>query len=219
MRTRTSRLNQPARQPEMIPPTAILNRATVQLDPRHYDLEDVPTRYFFPGELEALLHLYESVDAKTVIEFGVNSGRNPLAAFRNIPSIEQYVGIEIPVNAALSLLPIQQREVPHEPGELVRDDPRFELIVRPRGTFDLTPHDLPKCDAVFIDADHSRRGVEHDYALARKLVRPGGVIIFHDDNGRPEVQVTETLNDICAGGAIMFHVNRTWLTYQRVDES
>lgn len=214
MRTR-SRLSA---QPEMLPPTAILNRATVHLDPRHYNLEGIPTRYFYPGELETLLHLFETVGAKTVIEFGVNSGRNPLAALRNIATIKHYVGVEIPVEAAQTLLAIQRKEVPHQPGELVENDPRFELIVRDRGTFDLTAADLPQCDALFIDADHSRRGVEHDYALARKLVRPGGVIIFHDDNGRPEVQVTETLNDICAGGEIMFHVNRTWLTYQRVDE-
>ena len=35
-------------------------------------------------------------------------------------------------------------------------------------------------DLLFIDGDHSYEGVAADYRLYRPLVRPGGLIVFHD---------------------------------------
>lgn len=189
------------------------NRPSIKLAPRRYDTAGLPERYFGPGELAALLHLYESVRPRVVVEIGVNTGRNAVAALRNIPSIERYIGIDVAPDYR-TIMQVQRREVPARPGELALHDPRFELIVRSRGSFDLTPADLARADAVFIDADHSRAGVENDYALAKAIVRPGGIIIFHDDNGLPVVEVTQTLNDICAGGADIKHVAGTWLAFE-----
>src|SRR5690554_2386315 len=138
------------------------NRPSITVTPPvEYDLVGIPTRYFNPGELEILLHLIDSVKAKTVIEFGVNNGRNPLAVLRNIGSVRRYIGIDVE-SGYRTLMPVQRREIPSVPGELVLDDERFELIVRPQGSFDLTHDDLPSADVAFIDADHSRRGVLND---------------------------------------------------------
>lgn len=190
------------------------NRKSVSVSPRQYDTSGLPTRFFNPGELAALLHLFEMVDARVIIEFGVNTGRNPAAALRNIPTIDRYVGIDVEQGYE-TVMPVQRREIPDRPGELAQHDPRFELIVRKNGSFDLTEADLPECDAVFIDADHSRKGVMNDYTLAKARVRPGGIIIFHDDNCLPVVEVTQTLNDLCAQGADIVHVQGTWLAYER----
>jgi len=35
-------------------------------------------------------------------------------------------------------------------------------------------------DLLFIDGDHSYEGVKQDFLLYRELVRPGGLIMFHD---------------------------------------
>jgi predicted O-methyltransferase YrrM len=35
-------------------------------------------------------------------------------------------------------------------------------------------------DLLFIDGDHSYQGVRHDFELYHPLVRPGGVVAFHD---------------------------------------
>lgn len=196
--------------------TTARNRPSVKLSPRGYDFAGIPTRYFNPGELAALLHLYESIDARVIVEFGVNNGRTPLAAFRNLPNIERYVGVDVTPDYVTNMA-CQRREIPNVPGELALHDPRFELIVRPRGSFELTTDDLLVCDVAFIDADHSRSGVLNDYALSKELVRPGGLIIFHDDNGLPVVQVTETINDLCASGADIKHVEGTWLAYEVVE--
>lgn len=191
------------------------NRESIRLRPREYDTAGLPTRYFNSGELERLLHLYESVNPEVVIEFGVNTGRNAVAAIRNIPTIERYVGVDVTPDYRTHLQ-VQRKEIPARPGELALGLPQFELIVRPRGTFELTAEDLPQCDAVFIDADHSRVGVLNDRALALQVVRKGGVIIYHDDNCLPVVEVTQTLNDLCEQGAVIQHVADTWLAFERV---
>jgi len=193
------------------------NRESVRISPRKYKIADLPTRYFNPGELEVLLHLFESVSPKVVVEFGVNTGRNAVAAIRNIPSITRYVGVDVPPTYR-TIMPCQRREIPANPGALAAGLAEFELILRPNGTFDLAADDLPECDAVFIDADHSRKGVLNDRALALQIVRPGGIIIYHDDNCLDAVEVTQTLNTLCEGGAEITHVEDTWLSFEIVPE-
>lgn len=195
-------------------PTIARNRRSVPrpLPARAWDAAGLPTRYFHPGELDALLSLMASVDARVVVEFGVNTGRNAAAALRNLP-LDQYVGVDV-VPGYVPQMAVQRREVPAFPGHLAASDPRFTLILRPRGTFDLASADLPLAHLVFIDADHSRAGVENDTALARAIIRPGGLIVWHDDNGLPVVEVTETLNDFCTAGHDIVHVEGTWLSYE-----
>jgi predicted O-methyltransferase YrrM len=187
------------------------NRESIIINPRKYDLSGFPTDYFNPGELSILLDLYEFVGAKVIVEFGCNNGRTAAAALRNMPSINRYIGIDV-THDYVTNMPCQRREVPTVPGELALQDPRFELIVKPRGGFDLDS--IPKCDAVFIDADHSKEGVLNDYFLAKKAVRNGGIIIFHDDNCLPVVQVTETLDELVRCGADIKHVKDTWLSFE-----
>lgn len=189
------------------------NRESITLQPRAYDALGLPSRYFNPGELSALLHLFESVQARTIVEFGVHAGRNPAAAFRNLSTVQKYVGVDVPHGYNFKMR-IQRNEVPQIPGQLVRHDRRFQLILRPRGSFDLMPKDLPRADAVFIDGDHSREAVLNDYALACAITRPGGIVIFHDDNGSDRVEVTQTLNELTAQGAKIQHVAGTWLSFE-----
>jgi hypothetical protein len=77
--------------------------------------------------------------------------------------------------------------------------------------------DLPACDAVFIDGDHSRAGVLHDTALAKAAVRPGGVIIWHDDHDLGTVDVRLVLDEMHAyGETTAVHVVGTWLAFERL---
>jgi predicted O-methyltransferase YrrM len=41
-------------------------------------------------------------------------------------------------------------------------------------------------DMLFLDGDHSLAGVREDFARYRPLVRPGGVVVFHDINDTPK---------------------------------
>lgn len=184
------------------------------LSPRDYNISGLPARFMHPGELEVLLCLMESVNPKVVVEFGVHTGRNAVAALRNIKTIERYVGVDVE-QGYVTRMSAQRKEIPAVPGELALGMPGFELIVRRRGSFELSADDLPKADAVFIDGDHSRVGVLNDTKLARAIIQPGGIVIWHDDNGLKSVEVTQTLNDLCADGAKIEHVQDTWIAYER----
>jgi len=169
----------------------------------------------YEGELAALIYLIAGVKPRCVIEFGVNSGRTAKAILRNVPGIERYVGIDVPRGYVTNTI-VQRAEVTDQPGALALDDKRFRVLLACNGSHDLAPDDLPFADAVFIDGDHSARGVRRDYALARARVRPGGIIIFHDDNGKTTIDVSAVLDEIAEGGAQIKHVNGTWLAFENV---
>lgn len=190
-------------------------RSSVTIDAPKADLSGLPERYVFPGELDILIHLVRSVDARVVAEFGCNNGRTAAAVLRNVETIKRYIGVDVPPGYNFACK-VQAKEVPATPGELALQDSRFELILEPRGTLDLTPEDLPTCDVVFIDGDHSEAAVRNDYDLARSVVRPGGLIVFHDDNGLDVVDVSRVLDDLSGRGAVIEHVSGTWLAFERV---
>jgi len=167
------------------------------------------------GELEALVALMRSVSPRHVIEFGVNVGRTAKAIMANVDGIERYTGIDV-APGYVPACAVQRNEVPARPGEMVADDPRFELVVRPRGSLDLTAEDLGACDAVFIDGDHGRDAVMHDSMLARALVRPGGIIVWHDFHDLGTVDVKAVLDEMSEAGDMIMHVEQTWLAFERV---
>ena len=178
-------------------------------------MSGLPTRYVHSGELDVLIELIRSVDARVVAEFGCNNGRTAAAILRNVGTIERYIGVDVPPGYDFACK-VQAREVPVRPGELALSDKRFELVLRARGSFDLSQADLPELDAIFIDGDHSEAAVLNDYALAKARVRRGGIIVFHDDNGLRTVDVSRVLDGLCERGADIKHVSGTWLAFERV---
>ncbi len=185
------------------------------LDIRPIDWSGLPRRYMNKGELEALIALIRSVAPHHVIEFGVNVGRTALAIMANVAGIERYTGVDV-LPGYVPACAVQNHEIPAQPGAMVAADLRFELIIRPRGSLDLSVDDLQPCDAAFIDGDHGREAVLHDTALAQALTRPGGIIIWHDYHELGTVDVKAVLDDISQAGAAIMRVERTWLAYMRV---
>jgi predicted O-methyltransferase YrrM len=171
--------------------------------------------YLNPGEQEVLLALIGSVDARVVVEVGVNAGKTAQAVLRGIPTVERYIGIDCTPDYVFEL-PWQQVERPADPGCLVRHDPRFELILRGNGEHHLY-HQLHfdhPIDVVFIDGDHGREAVWYDTQAATLVVREGGLIIWHDYHNGP-VQVSAVLDRLHADGREIFNVEGTWLAFER----
>lgn len=172
------------------------------------DVAGFDARFLRPGELARLVTLVASVAPRTMLEFGCRDGRAAAVFLHNVPSLEQYVGIDrVPGLRTPDAVP---------PGQLAAADPRFRLLLRRHGAFDLTSSDLPFCDAVFIDAELSRAGVLGNTALALAVVRQGGIIVWHNDNRLPQMQVSEALDELAAGGIEISHVEGTWLAFARV---
>jgi len=168
--------------------------------------------YLGSEETEILVALIASVQPKIVFEFGVQLGRTARMLLGRIASIEHYIGIDVPFEH-MPALPVQKSEVPATPGLYARDDQRFSLLIC-NGTQRLEPDMLEPCDAVFIDGDHSRAAVLHDSRLARALVRPGGIIVWHD-YGNTATEVAEALDQLVLEDWPLLHVYRTWLAYCR----
>jgi predicted O-methyltransferase YrrM len=163
--------------------------------------------YMHRGEQEALLTLLRSAQPKTVVEIGVNIGLTARAVLHNIASIESYVGIDVPQGYEFEI-PAQEIERPARPGMLVEGDPRFTLRLRGQ--------EMPtEADVVFIDGDHGRNAVLADSLWAVDLINGNGLIVWHD-YGNPNVQVTEVLDMLQAGGRDIRSVTGTWLAFERL---
>jgi predicted O-methyltransferase YrrM len=167
--------------------------------------------YLNQNETRIVIELVKSVNPKTMIEFGCQMGRTSAAILSEVDVLERYIGIDVPADYVPTLA-AQRSEVPSLPGRYALGDERFRLIIRPRGSLDLLPPDLLPCDAVFIDGDHSEQAVMHDSLLADALVRPGGIIIWHDYNN-PTVEVTRALDTLIEAGWPIKIVKNTWLAY------
>jgi len=179
------------------------------------DWTGLPTRFMPEGELETLIALVRTVSPRHVIEFGVNVGRTAKAIMANVPGIKRYTGIDVPLDY-VPILPLQLDNAVPNPGEMVLSDPRFSLIVRPRGSLDLTVADLAPCDVAFIDGDHGRAAVLHDSMLARATVRPGGIIIWHDYHDLGNVDVRDVLDEMHQAGEAIHRVDNSWLAFERM---
>jgi len=178
------------------------------------DWSGLNRRFLNPGELEVLVALVRPIAPKTMLEIGVNTGRTALALLNHVPSLERYIGVDV-YEGYVPAMPVQRGEIPSRPGALAAYNPRFQLILSEAGSLDLEPRDLPPCEAVFIDGDHSRRAVLHDTALARSVIQPGGIIIWHDYHDLGTVDVRAVLDEMHNQGASLFHVEKTWLVFEQ----
>jgi predicted O-methyltransferase YrrM len=166
--------------------------------------------------LEVLVALIRTTTPKVVVEFGVNIGRTAEAILEYVPGIETYVGIDVPFSHVPNKM-VQRNEVPEQAGRLVRDDTRFQLLLPSGGSQELLPVSLPKqADAVFIDGDHSLPVVQHDTMLALQILRPGGLVIWHDYHTLGTVDVKPFLDDKYEQGWPLHHVQDTWIVFMEV---
>jgi len=130
-------------------------------------------------DMDVIASLIHHVGAERMMEIGINEGRTAKAVLDSVPSVKRYVGVDVPPYFKTSH-PLQQKEVPVEAGSMVKGDGRVRLIVRDGGSAELNGEEVGEVDVVFIDGDHTYDAVVRDSELARKVVRDGGVIVWHD---------------------------------------
>lgn len=199
----------------------MLTLPKVKINAPDINWDGLSKRFMNEGELETLCELVRSVKPKTVIEFGINTGRTAKAILREVEGIQKYVGVDV-LPGYVTMKQVQRKEVPITAGEMVKDDPRVTLIVTKNGSHDMEAAQLPEADVVFIDGDHSKDGVSKDTFLSRCILRKGGIIIWHDYNevmdrsGKPAVDVAEFLHEERDAGHDIKHVEGTWLAFEVV---
>jgi predicted O-methyltransferase YrrM len=171
------------------------------------------SKYLNAHETAILLALVNSVAPRVMIEFGCNQGITAKRLLENVPSLQKYIGIDVP-HGHRATLPCQQSETPLNAGWYAADDPRFFLLLARSQS--LRSGYLEPCDVVFIDGDHSEAAVLHESRLARRLVRTPGLIVWHDYSN-PHVEVTHALDHLQYEGWPINCVENSWLAFMRVE--
>jgi predicted O-methyltransferase YrrM len=183
------------------------------LSVRPIDWQGLPRIYLRDGELEIIVALLRSIYHRVVVEIGLAAGRTAKAILRELPGLHRYIGIDT-YNDYPPKLVSQWTERSPSPGYLALNESRFDRWLLPRGSLDLTKDDFPVVNAVFIDGDHSSEVVRHDSDLARAVVAPGGLIIWHD-YCNDDVEVTRVLEEDQERGHNICHIADTWLAFER----
>ena len=175
---------------------------------------NAPLVYTGAQDLAVLLAFSKTFHPQTVVEVGIQRGITAQVLLNQGPWISSYIGIDI-TPQALPSLAIQDAEVPAKAGELVDGDPRVTVRVSLRGSRDCSPGDLPPVDLIFIDGDHSEEGVLYDTLLAREVIRPGGVICWHDYGNASVPSVMDVIDQLnAAEGNHIWHVEGTVVCFE-----
>lgn len=134
------------------------------------------------SELLELARLVEQARPNTVLEIGTFRG-GTLFVFARLAALgATIVSLDLPISPMGKLYRAAQAPLfhtftrPDQQLHLLRADSHLpETADRVARILDGRPLDF-----LFIDGDHSYDGVKADYELHSRLVRPGGMIAFHD---------------------------------------
>lgn len=146
------------------------------------------------GEVTMLARRVASISPRVIVEIGTRGGGTLFFWSQSSPALELLVSIDLPGGIHGGGYPEQsikfyQRFVSNRPHcrlELMRTDSQTTAT---RAALEKVLAGRP-IDFLFIDGDHRYEGVKKDFALYRPLVRPGGLIAFHDI--RPNIQDANT---------------------------
>ena len=79
-------------------------------------------QYLNVGELEIITALVQSVSARTMIEVGCRDGRTARVVLDNVPTLERYVGLDVPPDYRPAM-ESQRSEIVTDPGHYAKIDP------------------------------------------------------------------------------------------------
>lgn len=127
-----------------------------------------------PEELAEFLDLLADLKPDVIVEIGVFAGGTAYA-WRRVAPNPTVIGIDLLPGGPRPLYGHGKPRDEHGATVIVGDSHDVgtlkELVVELDGR---------PIDCLFIDGDHSYDGVRQDYEMYRHLVRPGGLIGFHD---------------------------------------
>jgi predicted O-methyltransferase YrrM len=169
------------------------------------DITGAPSRFImqtFPGigasismlEGAALAALIKKVGAKRIFEFGTYKGVSTTQLALNLPDDGMVYTLDLPEDHPAYTLAIpkaEERQIAAETGKgiLIPQElrSRVTFLRSDSATFDTTPF-LSSMDLVFVDGAHSYEYVKNDTEKGWEMLRPGGIIAWHDCTpSHPEV--------------------------------
>jgi len=149
----------------------------------------------FPGigasvtltEAAALAAMIKWSNAKAVFEFGTYKGVSTTQIALNLPDDGMVYTLDLPADHPVA---IEYSKLESSSMKIVVPDDlshKVKYLKADSAEFDTTPF-RGKMDLVFVDGYHSFEYVKNDTEKGLEMLRPGGIIAWHDcEPGRPEV--------------------------------
>ncbi len=132
------------------------------------------------SEIARLCRIVQELNPKTIVEIGTASG-GTLFLFAHIANPERIVSIDLPQGPFGGGYPSWKIPLLKSLGkkhvvQLIRADSHQEETLAKLRSF----LGSGEVDFLFIDGDHTYRGVKLDFDMYSPLVRKGGVVALHD---------------------------------------
>jgi len=139
-----------------------------------------------PSELKKFAEIVASISPKRVLEIGTSQGGTLCILARLAASQATIISIDLPGGqfggGQTKLRSVLYRTFGKlfQRMHLIRGDSHAEEV------YARVKHITRSLDVLFIDGDHTYEGVKRDFLLYARLVRPGGIVFFHDIAEHPE---------------------------------
>ena len=137
-------------------------------------------------EFLCLVMLLRQARARSVFEFGTYKGVSITQLALNVPADARICTLDLPEGQTDSALPISiQKDISiafeSGKGALVPPDlrERIQFLHQDSALFDPAPYD-GQMDFVFVDGAHNTEYVRNDSEKGWRMLRPGGIIVWHD---------------------------------------
>jgi len=173
------------------------------LDFAYSEIGSLITPWQYREEISQLTAEIEKLKPENALEIGTANGGTLFLLCRLAHEKARIMSIDLPDGKFGGGYPewkttlYKKFALPEQELDLVRGDSHlpdtFEMVKSKFGDAEL--------DYLFIDGDHSYKGVKQDYEMYSPLVRKGGIIAFHDivEHKGSGCKVYEFWNEIKAG--------------------
>ncbi len=173
------------------------------------------------GELMAIATIVKLTMPKTIFEFGTFDGTTTLQMALNSDEETRIYTLNIPLDLQKSHLQSDSGDVLFKEKFIIGEkflnhncSKKIHQILADSALYDYSNH-YDSVDMVFIDGSHSYAYVKNDTEQALKMIKNGGVILWHDYlvwNG-----VTDYLNELC-NKLKLIHIKGTSLVISHFEQ-
>jgi predicted O-methyltransferase YrrM len=125
------------------------------------------------SEITGFLEFAAQINPQSACEIGTAAGGTTFLLGQSLQSVRHMIGVDLTVRnkSKLRFFVRPTRQISLVTGS------SYDPVIFAQVQQILADH---KLDLLFIDGDHNYDGVKQDFLLYRHLVRPGGIIAFHD---------------------------------------
>lgn len=162
-------------------------------------------------EIEGALQFLQSQNPRHVCEIGTEYGGTNLLLGHVLPNVEFLLGVDLWVK--------------HAPQLRAWKPKNQELhFINASSADPLTFFDVKHClngrllDVLFIDGDHSYKGVKGDFLIYRHFVREGGWILFHDIVPDDQARYGKPTTSWAGGVPLLWHSLKKLYEYREFVE-